>query len=71
MTTHQPTPSILDDRDRIRQALREDDLLVEPAITIAEGDSSDLTLDEAAELLSRGKGASFSQQVDEERGPRD
>ena len=71
MATHQTTHTTQDDRDRIRRALREDDLLVESAITIAKGDGSDLTLDTTAELLSRGKGASFSQQVDEERGPRD
>jgi hypothetical protein len=29
-----------------------------------------ITVDEAAEILSRGDGPSFSQQVDEERGPK-
>ena len=62
MATHQPTHTTQDDRDRIRQALHDDDLLVDPAITVVDDGVSDLTLDEAAELLSRGNGPSFSQQ---------
>ncbi|MDP9311729.1 MAG: hypothetical protein M3R24_12755 [Chloroflexota bacterium] len=71
MAIHQPTHTTRDESDRIRQALDEDDLLVEPAIAIADDRVSDLTLDEAAELLSRGNGPSFSQQVDDERSPCD
>ena len=60
------------DREHVKAVLCDAGLLVEPSPrTLASAAQSTLTLDEAAAILSRRDGASFSQQVDEERGPRD
>lgn len=55
-------------RERLKAVLRKAGLLVEPdPRTLASAAQSTLTLDEAAAILSRGDGPSFSQQVEEER----
>ena len=59
------------DREHLKAVMLEAGLLAEPSpIALASAAQSTLTLDEATEILSRGEGPSFSQQVDEERGPK-
>ena len=59
------------DREYVKAVMRSRGLLIEPSPqTRASAAQSTLTLDEAAAILSRGDGPSFSQQIDEERGPR-
>ena len=57
------------DREHVKAVLRSTGLLVEPSpALLASAAESTLTLAEAAEILGRGAGLSFSEQVDEERG---
>ena len=56
------------DRERIKAVMRSGGLLVEPdLVTPASAEKPMLSLDEAAQILSRGDGPSFSQQVADER----
>ncbi len=56
------------DRERLKAVMRSSRLLVEQdPTTRASPEIPTLTLDEAAEILSRGDGPSFSQQVADER----
>jgi hypothetical protein len=59
------------DRERVKAVMRDAGLLVEPqpASPVLAAEVR-LTLDQAAEILGRGDGPPFSQQVDEERGAR-
>lgn len=60
------------DRARIQALMQRAGLLVEPSpSTRASAAQSTLTLDEAATILSRGDAAPFSEQLEEEHGPRD
>jgi hypothetical protein len=62
---------VVGEREHVQEILRNAGLLVEPdAATLASAAQSTLTLNDASELLSRGTGPSFSQQVDDERGSR-
>ncbi len=69
--TQQGLPQDTVDREHVKAVMRSRGLLVEPSPqTLASAAQSTLTLDEAAAILSRGDGPTFSQQIDEERGPR-
>jgi hypothetical protein len=66
---HSDAPRV--DREDVRAVMRNAGILVEASpATVASATQSTLTLDEAAAILSRGDGPAFSQQVDEERGPK-
>ncbi|HSH81506.1 MAG TPA: hypothetical protein VLA19_23500 [Herpetosiphonaceae bacterium] len=60
------------DRAEIQGLMQRAGLLVEPSpSTLTSAAQSTLTLEEAAAILSRGEAAPFSEQLEEERGPRD
>ena len=68
-----PNPdSFAPEREQVRALMQRAGLLVEPSpATRASGARATLTLEEAAEILSRGDAPSLTEQLDDERGPRD
>lgn len=68
-----PNPALsAPDREQVKALMQRVGLFVEPSsATRASGAQATLTLEEAAEILSRGDGPSFTEQLDDERGPRD
>ena len=60
------------ERAQIQAVMQRAGLLVEPSPSmLTSAAESTLTLEEAAAILSRGDAAPFSEQLEEERGPRD